>query len=338
MTQTALTTPLPVQTLQVFAAEAFRVAHGVNEGDPICEAGGLVLEDTYVLDPDAGVLRLGIAGDESSGGFSIAEGSETGRAGAPLYLDSLVTFMGPHGSTDEALILVEIDSQTRLIAQCYLHPLTPLEPGQGYALVTIDRAAARARLAESACVAFLRGTRITMADGRQVPVEDLRPGARILTRDSGPQVLRWIGEQTVRATGAFAPIVIAPGTLNNDGALTISPNHRLFIYQRVDEIGAGAREILIKARHLVNGTTVTRSEGGFVDYFQLLFDKHEILYAEGIAAESLFVDATTRSAMPDAVKARLTGDVLSTHGARELRARDVDPDRAAELLKRASLH
>lgn len=338
MTYNAPITPLPVQTLQVYPAEMFRVVHGVNEGDPICEARELVLEDIYSLAKSARPIRLAMAIDEGAGRLSVVSGGEAGRVGAPLFLDSVVTLMGPHGSIDEALVLVEIDPENNHVAQCYLHPLTPLEPGQGYVLVTIDRDGAPARLAESACVAFMRGTRITLADGRLVRVENLQPGNRILTRDSGPQELRWIGEQTVRATGAFAPIVIAPGALNNDGALTLSPNHRLFIYQRVDEIGAGSREILVKARHLVNGSTVTQEPGGFVDYFQLLFDKHEIIYAEGIAAESLFVDSTTRPAMPAAVKMRLKGDIVSTHGAHELRARDVDPARAAELLKRASLH
>ena len=67
-------------------------------------------------------------------------------------------------------------------------------------------------------------------------------------------------------------------------------------------MGAGQSELMVKARHLVNGKTVRVQEGGFVDYFQLLFDQHHIIYAEGIAAESMFVDPRTRAALPDDIR------------------------------------
>ena len=71
--------------------------------------------------------------------------------------------------------------------------------------------------------AALPDTRITMATGAQVPVEDLRPGDRILTRDDGPQPLRWIGQRTTRASGLFAPVLIRAGTLNNARDLVVAP-------------------------------------------------------------------------------------------------------------------
>lgn len=332
----SLTTPLPIQVLQVYAGDTFRVTDGVNRGDAISAANELELEDVYELATNTGQKRLAIATDEATGGFVIAAGSELGRPGAALYLDSLVTFMGAHGSTDEALILVETDAQTGMIARTYLHPLSPLAEKTGYTLVTADRDAARARLAQSACVSFTRGTAITLADGRQIPVEDLKPGMRVLTKDNGPQELRWIGEQTVRATGAFAPIVIAAGALNNTGELTVSPNHRLFIYQRIDTVGAGQNEVLVKARHLLNGSTVVTAEGGFVDYFQLLFDKHEIIFAEGIASESLFVDTTTRPIVPAEVQKRLKSEAKQVRSGYELKAADLAAKDSVERLRQAS--
>jgi hypothetical protein len=98
--------------------------------------------------------------------------------------------------------------------------------------------------------------------------------------------------------GEFAPIKITAGTLNNTADLLVSPDHRLFIYQRTEELGACRAELLVKARHLVNGDTVRVSEGGFVDYFQLLFDSHQIIYAEGIAAESMLINSRTRAVLP----------------------------------------
>ncbi len=331
---------MPVQHLHVYPADAFRVAQGVNLGDPVGVMDELELEDIYELAPGATPQRLALSHPEGAGAtgpaaFAVAEGSPVGRAGQPIYLDALLTFMAPHGETLEALLLVETDA-AGMIAATYLLPLAPVAAKTGYTLVTIEREAARARLAQSASVSFTRSTRITMADGRQVPVEELRPGDRVLTKDSGPQVLRWIGEQTLRATGAFAPITIAAGALNNTGDLTLSPNHRLFIYQRVDHLGAGAREVMVRARNLVNGTTVVQSAGGFVDYFQLLFDKHEIIYAEGIASESLFVDMTTRPVVPEEVQARLKGDARPVEIGQELSPSELSRKDAVELLRRAS--
>ncbi|SMH56013.1 Hint domain-containing protein [Maritimibacter sp. HL-12] len=302
---------LPIRQLSVFRAEAFCVVHGVNEGDALADAADLLHEDVYAFDEAARPLRLGLCTDTAQE-FRIAADSATGQPGAPVHLDSLLTFMGPAGETREALVFVEVDPASGTIAQVYVLPLAPFAPRTGYTLVTIEREGARARLAATATVAFTRGTHITMADGQQVPIESIRPGDKVLTRDSGPQPVRWTGVQTLRATGAFAPITIAPGTLNNTGRLVVSPNHRLFIYQRVDALGAGRKEILVKAGLLVNGSSVTQDPGGFVDYFQILFDKHEIIYAEGIAAESLFVDTTTRPALPVEVAQRLA-DAPGTH-------------------------
>mgnify|MGYP000117884534 CR=1 FL=1 len=131
------------------------------------------------------------------------------------------------------------------------------------------------------------------------------PGDRIITRDNGIQEVRWMGHQTKRATGSFAPIVISKGTMNNARDLQLSPNQRLFVYQREDRLNAGQAEVMVKAELLVNGGTVTRGNGGFVDYYQILFDAHEFIFAEGIATESLTVDARTSPALPRDVQAKL---------------------------------
>jgi len=339
MTDHTTLTGMPTRHLTAFPAEAFCVIHGVNEGDPIADAAELVHEDVYELAPGAASLRLALAPDEAAGAFRIAPESAAGHAGAPVFLDCLATLMAPDSTIVEALIFVEVDATEGTIAQVWLHPLAPLEARVGYTLVTIDRDKAAARLAAEAAVAFTRGTRITMADGRQVPIETLQPGDRVLTRDSGPQELRWIGQQTLRASGAFAPITISAGALHNTGDLVVSPNHRLFIYQRIDALGAGRKEILVKASLLVNGTSVTQTPGGFVDYFHLLFDKHEIIYAEGIAAESFFVDTSTRPGLPAEVSQRLHQRPAGSPGPEARELREADFRRAADaaaMLKRIS--
>jgi Hint domain-containing protein len=322
----------PAQSLPVYRARHFRVTSGVNLGEPVSDASELELDDVFGLDAGAQISMLSFHCNQNGERFFLAPGSETGRPGAEIYLDCCATFMSPDGSTIEALILVETDNG--LIAETYLLPLAPVETAKDYALVQINRSSARARFAEVACVSFTRGTLITMSNGLQRPIEDLRPGDKVLTRNNGPREIHWVGQQTVRASGALAPVVIRKGTLNNENDLVLSPNHRLFIYQRRDHMGAGRSEIMVKAKRLINGTTVVQSVGGFVEYFQLLFEQHEIIYAEGIAAESLFVDTRVKPVLPLALRDLMSAGDMPDNSAAVIELEDnaVSPD----LLRRAS--
>ena len=328
----------PVHNIPVYLAEDFPVSWGANLGDPLSHADELELDDIYTLAGDAARHRLAIAA-QGDGSFEVAAGSEVGREAAPLHLDCTISLMSPDGQTTDALVLVELDPEGH-VAQTYLLPLAPLVPGAPLTLVGTDRDSARRKFAQIACVSFTRGTHITLASGEQRRIEELRVGDRVLTRDDGVQQVRRIGQNTVRASGAFAPIVIRAGILNNAHDLVVSPDHRLFVYQRTDRIGAGRAELLVKARHLVNGTSVYVQEGGFVDYFQILFDRHHIIYAEGIAAESMFVDTRTRPALPEDLVQRLK-DILPEHSGRFEHGVDVQkalldrPD-AIDLLRLAS--
>jgi len=326
------------QTLPIYEAGAFCVTDGVAEGDPVSFADELVLDDVYQLRPDARRVRLGLRVTEGPVPFSVAQGSERGTPGNAVVLDCCITLMAPDSVTFEALVLVEVEDGA--VAGLFLLPLAPLAPRTDYRLVGIDRHAATQRLAEVACVSFTRGTLITAASGRQVPIEDLRVGDMVLTRDDGPQAIRWIGQTTLRAVGDFAPVVITRGALHNENDLVVSPDHRIFVWQRTDRLGAGRHEVLVKVRHLINGTTVYQQDGGFVDYFQLLFDDHQIIYAEGIAAESLLIDPRTRAALPAEAAPRSSGK-RRTHAHRPHLDYEVGesllstPD-AVDLLRKAS--
>lgn len=329
----------PIQTVPVFQTADFCVTDGANLGDALSFADELVLDDTYTLNETAAQSFLAI-NQSSDTAFTIAPGSGTGTIGNALHLDCAITLMAPDGITFEAVVLVEVDKAQGDIENIYILALAPLDPMSHYRLVGVDPAAARARLAEVACVSFTRGTNITMASGRQCPIEDLQVGDKVLSRDDGPQTVRWIGQSTMRAVGDFAPILISKGTLNNENDLIVSPNHRLFIYQRVDEIGAGRSEVLVKAKHLLNGDTVTVQEGGFVDYFQLLFDDHQIIFAEGIAAESLMLDERTSPALPADVAQEIL-DGVPLHHQRSHEDFEIGTDHAsgadmAERLRRSS--
>lgn len=173
-----------------------------------------------------------------------------------------------------------------------------------------------------------------MADGAMRNIENLKAGDLVLTRDAGRQPVKCVAQATLRATGSFAPVVIKKGVLHNEGDLVLRPDHRLFVYQREDALGAGRAEVLIKARHLVDYTTVLRRRGGFIYYFQLIFDQHHIIYAEGIAAESHLVDPRTRAALPEGLTTPEHGH--RTHFDYEVKDNLIPLAKAAELLRKAS--
>jgi hypothetical protein len=136
--------------------------------------------------------------------------------------------------------------------------------------------------------------------------------------------------------GEFAPIVITKGALHNENDLLVSPDHRLFVYQREDKLGAGRSEVLVKVRHLVNGSTVYQRDGSFVNYFRLLFDDHQIIYAEGIAAESLLIDPRTRTAVPDQVRTSGDSHGHGPHWDYEVQEKLLANPDAVDLLRKAS--
>ena len=132
---------------------------------------------------------------------------------------------------------------------------------------------------------FVAGTMVLTPRG-EVPVETLAPGDLVLTKDDGPQPLRWIGQRRVEARAAFAPIFIAANTFGEHRSLMVSPLHRVLIRDSLAEVLFGEREVLVAARDLVNDRSVRRIEGGMVDYVHILFDRHQVVFSEGLETES----------------------------------------------------
>lgn len=134
---------------------------------------------------------------------------------------------------------------------------------------------------------FTRDTLIETPDG-PTPVQDLSAGDLVLTVDNGAKPLLWVGKTRVPAVGKTAPIRFAAGVLGLDRETLVSPQHRMLIDDWRAEYFYGYPEILIAAHCLVNGTSVTRVEGGDVTYYHLLFDQHEIVTANGARSESYY--------------------------------------------------
>jgi hypothetical protein len=136
---------------------------------------------------------------------------------------------------------------------------------------------------ELAC--FARGTRIETATGF-VAVEDLRDGMMIETMDNGLRPVRRVLSKQVDGRGTLAPVEIAAGVLGNLRPVRVSPHHRMVVTGWRAELLTGEPEVLAAAADLVDGDRVQVVPVEQVEYFHLLFDRHEIIFAEGAATES----------------------------------------------------
>ncbi len=132
---------------------------------------------------------------------------------------------------------------------------------------------------------FVRGTMIETNRG-DVAIEELLAGDMIRTADNGMQPIRWIGSKTVSAKGKMAPIRIQAGSMGNKRDLLLSPAHRVVLQGWQTELLFGNDQMLASAKSLVNDSTITAQKADTVEYFHILFDRHEIIFSEGLATES----------------------------------------------------
>ena len=67
----------------------------------------------------------------------------------------------------------------------------------------------------------------------------------------------------------------------------------------------GVDEMLIAAKHLVNGDGIYQLHGGSIEYVHLMFDQHTIIFAEGTESESFHPGAMGFDAIDEAARAEL---------------------------------
>jgi Ca2+-binding RTX toxin-like protein len=138
---------------------------------------------------------------------------------------------------------------------------------------------------------FTTGTMILTPRG-EVPVERLRPGDLVTTRDNGPQPICWAGMRRLSAADLAAmpelcPVRLAPGALGCARGLLVSPQHGIMV--RSD--AGGGTEKLARATHLarIKGGKVRLARGvRQVIYVHLLFESHQIVFSNGLASESFY--------------------------------------------------
>ncbi|KEP69541.1 hypothetical protein DL1_03455 [Thioclava dalianensis] len=234
-------------------------------------------------------------------GRSVARGKLS--ADLPLFLD------GP----DAVLRLdrIEIDG----VLSLYI-PSEPLVPGHAYALAPPDWEGSRPASPEQIATlpALGAGTLIATQSG-EVPIDWLRPGDMIHTRDHGYQPLLWLGQHVMPRLSPpeCRPIQLAPdqfGEAQPAQAMTLSPDCPILLAGYELELWFGEREMFAHAGDL---TVPPKPATGPQVLYTLLFDAPEIVLAGQLWVGSVHADAAYLALLPDGIRHTIAAQVIESH-------------------------
>ncbi len=152
---------------------------------------------------------------------------------------------------------------------------------------------------------FCAGTLIETHAGPK-RVEDLTAQDRLLSQRNCFETIvlvcrRAILPSELDANPKLRPVVISKGALGNGlpvQDLRVSRQHRLYVSSPICQRMFGADEVLVSA------TQLTQLPGIYVDtdvsevtYFHVLLDKHDVIFANGAPAESLYLGGNAVDAL-----------------------------------------
>ena len=272
-------------------------------------AGGTILNGANPL-PDTGTVFNGDRFNNENGDDATQTGVVTNLDGSTtfangdIYLEESYSLTNPAGGTIDVF---RVEVEGTLVGYITSEPLVP---GLTYTFQASNVTPTNApdttdpsAIVDVPC--FVAGTRI-MAPTGPTPVEDLKVGDVVLTADNGPQHIRWIGtrhldQAALRTRLRLKPIRIEAGSLGDQlpqRDLFVSPQHRMLVRSPIAVRMFGAEEVLVPAHILVGVPGISVAEDTCaVTYVHLLFDRHEIIYAEGAPSESLLTGAQALSSV-----------------------------------------
>ncbi len=155
-------------------------------------------------------------------------------------------------------------------------------------------------------VCFADGALLMTPEGAR-PVESLRAGDRVVTADHGICEIAWVlakrwAPEAIARAPRLAPVRIARGALGPglpDRDLRLSQQHRVLVQGAIARRMFGAGEVLVPAKALLAlpGVVLERPEVP-VRYHHVMLRGHEILFANGILAESLYLGPQALGSIP----------------------------------------
>ncbi len=142
-------------------------------------------------------------------------------------------------------------------------------------------------------ICFASGTLIQTARG-DVPIETIQTEDLVSTADRGHQAVRWIGKREVVPEGPMCPVRIEAGAIGNNRDLVVSQQHRILVTNLRAGLMFDNTEMLVPAKHLVAAVPGVYLDTSYfrITYCHMLFDRHELVWSEGVLTESLHPGAT----------------------------------------------
>ncbi|MEY8883254.1 Hint domain-containing protein [Donghicola sp. XS_ASV15] len=167
---------------------------------------------------------------------------------------------------------------------------------------------------------FTPGSLIATRHGPR-PVEELRVGDVLLTRDNGFRPVLWVGHSKYNLSGStggarLQPILIKANALGNgvpQSDLLVSPDHQMLLTRRFAPSPLATTEMLVPARHLLGQAGILVAPQREVEFVHVLMERHEILLADGAWTESYRPDTTVVRSLPVQVRE----DLLSALSGRD---------------------
>ena len=165
---------------------------------------------------------------------------------------------------------------------------------------------------ENVVPCFTPGTLIATPRG-EVPVETLKVGDKVITRDNGIQEIRWTGRRDMTA-GDFAvaphlrPIQIRKGSLGNglpERDMMVSPNHRVLVANDRTALYFDEHEVLVAAKHLIAGDGIRAIQSSGTSYIHFMCDRHEVVLSDGAWTETFQPGDQTLKGMGNAQRTEI---------------------------------
>ena len=131
---------------------------------------------------------------------------------------------------------------------------------------------------------FAAGAIIMTLDGEK-PVEDLRAGDRIITRDTGMAILKDVSQRTVRTHA----VRIQAGSLGHTRPVRdvlLPAGQSILIRDWRAEAMFNAKRAMVQAIQLIDGEFITDEGEAQLTLFTLEFDAPHVLYVDGLELAS----------------------------------------------------
>lgn len=137
----------------------------------------------------------------------------------------------------------------------------------------------------------------------------LKVDDEVVTAQDGAQKVIWIGKRELStaelvASPPLRPVRICAGALGGGVPRTdpyVSPQHRILIRSKIAERMFGQKEVFGPAIKLIGAEGIDQvTSFAPVTYVHVLFERHQIILANGAVAESLYTGPSALQALPQA--------------------------------------